>query len=328
MSLDSLFQHILLTEKQAQEQRRLIQEVKSDTSSCQKKINHVTENLKEAKTALEAKVYLLSEKRFQSTLLTKRQEGLETQKHALQAEKAEHLATLQQIKKEMADEGDKFLKEIMHFNNEYGLTTDREALIREKAQAETKLLDTEEETLRKGFVMFYEDIESLKGEKSHLNTLQRQRESMEKELAALQLNLKGMRQDDPSVDPMFILDIEEKILDAFATSKCLEAEKFSISQKPHSNAECLSYSFTHSYGFSIVAAVCSHVQPMKPYRWRIGFDVRFVNLFRGTSGPPEKLDIRVLILKRELDCYKEEDLETPYKALCAEIDLLQMVRSP
>ncbi|XP_063290902.1 coiled-coil domain-containing protein 172 [Pelobates fuscus] len=217
MSLDSLFHHILLTEQQAKDQRRLLHEVKSETVSCQKKIRDVSESLKEEKTALEAKVCLLSEKRFQRILLTKRHKVLETQKGDLQKEKQEHLSQVEQIKKDIADEQERFMKDVLRFNDEYGLTSNRDILIREQAQTESQQLKAEKETL-------INEIESLKGENVRMSMLQLHRDSMKKELVGYQLSLK---------------DLEEKISDAIATTKHFETEKFGISQKPQSDTECL-----------------------------------------------------------------------------------------
>ncbi|XP_053305996.1 coiled-coil domain-containing protein 172 [Spea bombifrons] len=256
MSLDSLFQHILLTERQAQEQRRLIQEVKSETKICQRRINDVTENLKEARAVLETKVNLLSEKRFERILLEKRREILGSQKDALLTEDRDRRSALvcrvcsDQLKKEIEEEEENFLTEVVRFNNDYGLTSDRGVLVRERIQAETRLLREEEETLNK-------EIESLRGENVHFAALLQQRNAAKMELAELELHLK---------------DMEDKLSDSIAITKQLEDEKFNISQKPQSDAE---YSR----------------------------------------------------LKKELESYKEEDLEDVHEALRAEIDFLQSVRS-
>ncbi|KAJ1140242.1 hypothetical protein NDU88_006599 [Pleurodeles waltl] len=59
MSLDNLFQHILLTEQQAQQKRRLLQEVKLETRNYHEKIKALTEELSKAKTELEFKCFWL-----------------------------------------------------------------------------------------------------------------------------------------------------------------------------------------------------------------------------------------------------------------------------
>ncbi|KAM4636973.1 coiled-coil domain-containing protein 172 [Discoglossus pictus] len=256
MNLDSLFQHILLTEQQAQERRRLIQEVKSETSSCHDKIREVTVKFTEAKTVLEnkvecenkflIKVCLLSEKIFQRDLLLKRHDVLTYQKDALLKEKQEVLDMIEKVKKKMADEEEKFMKEVMDFNSCYGLTSNREILIREQVKAETEQLKKEAETLRK-------EMKSVECENVHLNNLQLQKSSLKRELQDLTLALK---------------EAEDKISDAISTTKRLESEKFKISQKPQSDAECIR-------------------------------------------------------LKKELEAYKEDDLENVYEALRMEIEFLQ-----
>ncbi|XP_075468107.1 coiled-coil domain-containing protein 172 [Ascaphus truei] len=246
MSLDSLFQQILLTEQQAQERRRLMQEVKSETNNCHENIKEVTEKLTEAKALLESKVYLLSEKVFQRDLLKKRQGSLGCQHEELLKEKQVILTMLQKIKKEMADEEEKFMTEVMDFNSGYGLTSNREILIREQVNTETDLLDREADILRK-------EMESMERQNFHLNSLQLQKDAIKRELLELQLTLK---------------DVEDKIFEATATTKSLEAKKVKISQKPQLDTDCLR-------------------------------------------------------LKKELDSYKEDDLENVYEALRMEIEFLQ-----
>uniref|UniRef100_A0A8C5QJ46 Triacylglycerol lipase n=1 Tax=Leptobrachium leishanense TaxID=445787 RepID=A0A8C5QJ46_9ANUR len=217
LSLDSFFQHVLLTEQAAKEQRQQRRQVKADIHSCQTKIREVTESLREVKTALEAKVCLLSEKRFERILSEKRHDIFVSQRDTLQKEKQELLAAHEQKKKDISDERECFFKEVMKFNDEYGLTSNRDALVREQTQAERQQLRAEEEMLRK-------EIQALKDERLHVNTLRLQRDSMKRELEELQHALK---------------DLDEKTSDATADTRRLEDEKFTVSQKPQRDTECL-----------------------------------------------------------------------------------------
>ncbi|XP_069834916.1 coiled-coil domain-containing protein 172 isoform X2 [Dendropsophus ebraccatus] len=246
MSVDSLYQQIVLTEQQAQERRRLFHEVKAEISKCHEKMIEVKERLHEAKRGRECKVTALLEKGLQRDLLRKRQEGLGVQEEELLRESHNLRSTLQKIKEEKTSEEEKFLKEIQDYNNNYGLMVNRRQLLREAAEAESPALDEEIGVLT-------HDIEALRGENIHLNALLLQRDVIQRELSEVQETLRGL---------------DKEISAAAGITKNLEAEKLTISQKPQSDGECLR-------------------------------------------------------LKKELESYREEKMESAYEALCAEIELLQ-----
>uniref|UniRef100_A0A803JF94 Coiled-coil domain-containing protein 172 n=1 Tax=Xenopus tropicalis TaxID=8364 RepID=A0A803JF94_XENTR len=215
MSLDSLLQYILLTEQQASEMN--LREVKSEIHRCQEKVRSLTGRLEEAKATLETKVQLLAEKQCERLLLKKHRDVLESQKEDLLKEKEKLLTMHEGIKKEMAEEEEKFIKEVMEFNNNYGLTSNRDLLLREQAKAEMEQLDMEAEALMS-------EIESLKHESFHVKALQVQKKTLSDNLAQLQNTLK---------------DVEDKLCEAVETTERLKAEKLLASQKPQSDAECL-----------------------------------------------------------------------------------------
>ncbi|XP_075071699.1 coiled-coil domain-containing protein 172 isoform X2 [Mixophyes fleayi] len=217
MSVDSLFHHIFLCQQQAQESHRVIQEVKAETSICHEKIIEVTEKIREAKEVLENKVFLLLEKGFQKDLLRKRQDGLEILKGELRKETQDLQFKLQEMKKERALEEEQFMKEVLDYNFNYGLTSNREELAREEAKAESQSLEMEADTLRN-------EIHSLKCENIHLNSLHLQWNLLQRDLGELQETLKGL---------------DEEIAAAICVTKSLKAEKLTISQKPQRDAECL-----------------------------------------------------------------------------------------
>ncbi|OCT71285.1 hypothetical protein XELAEV_18034263mg [Xenopus laevis] len=217
MSLDSLFEYILLTEQQASEMNRHLREVKAEIHRCQEEARNLSGRLEEAKVILETKVHLLAEKKCERLLLKKHHDVLECQKEDLLKEKEELTTILAGIKKQMAEEEEKFMKEVMEFNSNYGLTSKRDVLLREQAKAEMERLEMEAEALMN-------EMESLKHESFHLNTLQVQKKTLNNKLAQLQNTLK---------------DIEDKISEAIETTERLEAEKMLVSQKPQSDAECL-----------------------------------------------------------------------------------------
>ncbi|XP_069834915.1 coiled-coil domain-containing protein 172 isoform X1 [Dendropsophus ebraccatus] len=255
MSVDSLYQQIVLTEQQAQERRRLFHEVKAEISKCHEKMIEVKERLHEAKRGRECKVTALLEKGLQRDLLRKRQEGLGVQEEELLRESHNLRSTLQKIKEEKTSEEEKFLKEIQDYNNNYGLMVNRRQLLREAAEAESPALDEEIGVLT-------HDIEALRGENIHLNALLLQRDVIQRELSEVQETLRAL------LPLTYISGLDKEISAAAGITKNLEAEKLTISQKPQSDGECLR-------------------------------------------------------LKKELESYREEKMESAYEALCAEIELLQ-----
>ncbi|KAG8435845.1 hypothetical protein GDO86_013699 [Hymenochirus boettgeri] len=217
MSLDSLFQHIVRTEQQAKERRRLLQEVKSEVQHCNEQNRDVTAKIEEAKTALEEKIRLLAEKQCDRDLLKNRLDILQSQKESLVKEKETFHITLETLKKDAVEEEEKFLQEVMKFNSNYGLTSNRDQILQEQVKVEMEQLELEELTLRN-------EMESLERENFHLKNLQRQKKSMKEDITRLQV---------------FMKDIEDKITAAINTTKNLEKEKLLVTQKPQSDADCL-----------------------------------------------------------------------------------------
>ncbi|XP_067393354.1 coiled-coil domain-containing protein 172 [Emydura macquarii macquarii] len=247
MSLESLFQQILLTEQQAEGKRRFMHQVKLDINRSHEKIKEITEELSEAKIKLETKVQQLSEKLFYLQLLKKREDILEKKKVEFMNQKSIFLKNYSDIKRKMTEEEDNFIKEITDFNNEYGLTCNRELLIKQKAKTEICDLENKANILKN-------EMESMEHENVQLNSLQLQKNELKQDLFTLQSNLK---------------DIEEQLREAEDITKCLEAEKVKVSEKPQTDIECLR-------------------------------------------------------IKKELEIYKEEDLESVCEAFQTEIEFLQM----
>nr|XP_005293967.2 coiled-coil domain-containing protein 172-like [Chrysemys picta bellii] len=217
MSLDSLFQQILLTEQQAEKKRRLMHQVKLDVNRSHEKIKQITEELNEAKIKLETKVQQLSEKLFYLQLLKKREDILEKKKVELMNQRSIFLKIFSDTKRKMIEEEENFMKEITDFNNEYGLTCNRELLIRKKAKTEICDLETQANILKN-------EMESMECENVQLNALQLQKNELKQDLFTLQSKLK---------------DTEEQLREAEDITKCLEAEKVKVSEKPQTDIECL-----------------------------------------------------------------------------------------
>ncbi|KAH0623723.1 hypothetical protein JD844_006805 [Phrynosoma platyrhinos] len=164
MSLDSLFQQILLTEQKAEEKRRLLHQVKQEIALGHEKAKNLREQLDEAKRKLEDEVQLLSEKFFRLEFLQKKEESLEKQKDELLCQKSILLEAFMDIKRKITAEDEKFLKELTDFNNEYALTSNRELLIKKRVQAEICELEEKENVLRNviSFLDFENEIREAK----------------------------------------------------------------------------------------------------------------------------------------------------------------------
>ncbi|XP_070925164.1 coiled-coil domain-containing protein 172 isoform X2 [Macaca nemestrina] len=205
MSLESLFQHIIFTEHQAEESRRLMREVRSEVTRCREKIKKATEELNEEKIKLESK------------LLKTHENALEKQYSEITNHRNMLLQTFEAIKKQMIEEEDKFFKEITDFNNEYELTKKRELLMKENIKIEISDLENQANTLKS-------EMKSMEHDSSQLNELQKQKSELIQELFTLQRKLKVF---------------EDEKNESICTTKYLEAEKIKINEKPQNDAECL-----------------------------------------------------------------------------------------
>ncbi|XP_017924426.2 coiled-coil domain-containing protein 172 isoform X1 [Manacus vitellinus] len=178
MNLDALFQQIQFTEKQAREKRHFIQQAKFDINRSYEKINQIKEELSAAKVNLETKT---------------------------------------DAKRKIAEEEDNFTREVTEFNNEYGLTSNRDLLIKKKVKAEIKDLENEAALLKN-------EMESMEHKNVQLNALQLQKNELKQDLFTLQSELK---------------DLEKVIREAERMTKDLEAEKVQVTEKPQTDPECL-----------------------------------------------------------------------------------------
>nr|XP_020752806.1 coiled-coil domain-containing protein 172 isoform X4 [Odocoileus virginianus texanus] len=213
MSLESLFQHIIFSEHQAEESRRLMREVRSEINRCREKIQRAAEQLNEEKIQLESKVQQFSEKAFFLQLLKTHENALERQCNEITNQRNMLLQTFEATKRRVTEEEEKFIKEITDFNNEYELTKKRELLMKQNVKIQISDLENQANILKMGF--------------------------------------------------------EDKKNGAICTTKYLEAEKIKISKKPQNDAECLR-------------------------------------------------------LKKELELYKEDDMQSVYDALQSEIEFLEL----
>uniref|UniRef100_F6R499 Coiled-coil domain-containing protein 172 n=1 Tax=Equus caballus TaxID=9796 RepID=F6R499_HORSE len=205
MNLESLFQHIVFSEHQAEEGRRRMREVRSEISRCRGKIKKATEELNEEKIKLESK------------LLRTHENALERQCSEITNQRIMLLQTFEATKKKVTEEKEKFIKEITDFNNEYEITKKRELLMKENVKIEISDLEKQANILKR-------ELKSMGHDRGQLNELQKQKSELIQELFTLQRKLKVF---------------EDKRNEAICTTKYLEAEKVKINEKPQNDAECL-----------------------------------------------------------------------------------------
>ncbi|XP_072828069.1 coiled-coil domain-containing protein 172 isoform X2 [Vicugna pacos] len=218
MSLESLFQHIIFSERRAEESRRLMREVRSEINGCREKIKKATEKLNEEKIKLESKVQQFSEKAFLLQLLKTHESALERQCSEITNQRNMLLQTFEATKRKVTEEEEKFIKEITDFNNEYEIIKKREHLMKENVKIEISDLENQANILNR-------EMKSMEHDSGQLNELQKQKSELIQELCTLQRKLKGF---------------EDKKNEAICTTKHLEAEKIKINEKPQNDAECLS----------------------------------------------------------------------------------------
>ncbi|XP_038296614.1 coiled-coil domain-containing protein 172 isoform X2 [Canis lupus familiaris] len=256
MSLESLFQHIIFSEHQAEESRRLIREVRSEINRCREEIKKATELLNEEKIKLELKVQQFSEKAFLLQLWKIHENALERQCSEITNQRNMLLQAFEAAKKKVTEEEEKFIKEITDFNNEYEVTKKRELWIKENVKIEISDLENQTNILKR-------EMKSMEHDSGQLSELQKQKSELEQELLTVQRKLKDCKHF------LNCLVFEDKKNEAICTTKYLEAEKVKINEKPQSDAECLR-------------------------------------------------------LKKELQLYKEDDMQSACEALQTEIEILEL----
>ncbi|KFV54010.1 Coiled-coil domain-containing protein 172, partial [Gavia stellata] len=163
------------------------------------------------------KVQHLSEKQFYLEILKKREDSLEKQKTELINQKSSLLKIFVYAKRKMNEEEDNFTREVTEFNNEYGLTSNRDLLIKKKVKTEINDLENEAALLKN-------EMESMEHKNVQLNALQLQKNELKQDLFTLQSELK---------------DLEKIIREAERMTKDLEAEKVQVIEKPQTDPECL-----------------------------------------------------------------------------------------
>ncbi|VCX41253.1 unnamed protein product [Gulo gulo] len=150
MSLESLFRHIIFSEHQAEEGRRVIREVRSEINRCREEMKKAAELLNEEKAKLESKVQQFSEKAFLLQLWKIHENALERQCSEITNQRNMLLQTFEATKKKVTEEEEKFIKEIADFNNEYEVTKKRKLLMKENVKIEISALENQANILKRG----------------------------------------------------------------------------------------------------------------------------------------------------------------------------------
>ncbi|NXQ63983.1 CC172 protein, partial [Anthoscopus minutus] len=163
------------------------------------------------------KIQHLSVKQFNAEILKKCEDSLEKQKAELINQRTSLLKIMVYAKRKIAEEEDNFTREVTEFNNEYGLTNNRDLLIKKKVKTEINDLENEAALLKN-------EIESMEHKNVQLNSLQLQKNELKQDLFTLQSELK---------------ELEKVIREAERMTENLEAEKVQVTEKPQTDPECL-----------------------------------------------------------------------------------------
>ncbi|CAL1600870.1 unnamed protein product [Knipowitschia caucasica] len=145
MSLDTLFQQILLTEQQLTEQTHKFKQVKVANIKCHEKIRATEEKCGEAKQELEETAQKVCATMLQCDLLHRTEKQMSTQTEQLLSTKEKRMERLASLQHQAAQEQEQFLEEICSFNHDMSLqerpkdVLQDQELLRELLRAEKRL---------------------------------------------------------------------------------------------------------------------------------------------------------------------------------------------
>ncbi|XP_062320189.1 coiled-coil domain-containing protein 172 isoform X1 [Osmerus eperlanus] len=217
MSLDTLFQKIILTEQQISEKSRQLQEVKVAITRCEDMIKSRAENNKRDNENLEEKAQQLTHIQFQYELMRKSQDQMEKQNNDLLQQQNHLKARLDEIKRQSREEKENFIREIQAFNNDFNLLSNRKSLLKSQTQSEIQELE--------------KDISTLNQEMEYMTQSDSRVKSMQEEKRALYTELQEMQR--------VLTDLDGQLCEARAVTEALRAESVAVSQKPLSDNTCL-----------------------------------------------------------------------------------------
>ncbi|XP_070833094.1 coiled-coil domain-containing protein 172 [Chaetodon trifascialis] len=217
MSLDTLFQQILMSEQQLAEQTQKFKEVKVAIIRCNEKILSTAEKYEKTNKELDIKAQESSAMMLQRDLMKKCEDQMLRQIEELLCQKSHLRERRAKIKRKSKEEEEKFLEEISRFNSDFSLRGNREMVFESQTHTEILELEREVESLHK-------EMELLSGGNSHMSSLQEAQR-------ALHLQLQGLRNTRK--------DLEQQVKEAQAVTESLRVESLFVSQKPLTDSTCL-----------------------------------------------------------------------------------------
>ncbi|KAM4590943.1 coiled-coil domain-containing protein 172-like [Odontesthes bonariensis] len=217
MSLDSLFQQVLLTEQQLTGQTQKLKDVKVAIIRCNERIKSATEKYDETREELDKKAQLLSALMLQRDLAERREDQMLKQTGELLRQKSLLGEQLAKLRRESKEEEENFLQDISRFNSDFSLRGNRATLFESQTHTELLALEREVDSLHK-------DMESMSRRSSHVS-------SVEEEKRNLLLELQGLGNTQK--------DLEEQMREAQALTESLRSESQFVSQKHLTDGTCL-----------------------------------------------------------------------------------------
>ncbi|XP_031171811.1 coiled-coil domain-containing protein 172 isoform X2 [Sander lucioperca] len=217
MSLDTLFQQILLTEQQLTEQTQKFKEVKVAIIRYNEKIKSATEKNEKTNEELDTKAQQLSAMRLQHDLMKKCEDQMLKQIEKLLGHQSQLRERLAKIKWESKEEKENFFQEISRFNSDFSLRGSRDVVF--ESQTHTELLDLERE------------VEALYREMELMSRRNNRMSSMQEEKRVLQLKMQGLCNVHK--------DLDHQLSEAEAMTESLRAESLFVSQKALTDSTCL-----------------------------------------------------------------------------------------
>ncbi|XP_028279816.1 coiled-coil domain-containing protein 172 [Parambassis ranga] len=216
MSLDALFQQILITEQRLTGRTQQLKDVKIAIIRCNEKIKSATEKYEKTAGELDIRNRQLSASTLQYDLSKKREDQMLKKIEELLCQQKHLKERLAKIKKESKEDEENFLQEITKFNSDFSLKGNRETLF--QSQTHTELLDLEREA-----ESLYKEMELMKSSNTYMR-------SIVEEKRALLLELQGL--DDTEKD------LDWQLSEAKAMTQSLQAESLFVSQKPLTDSTC------------------------------------------------------------------------------------------
>ncbi|KAM3605762.1 uncharacterized protein V6R79_004211 [Siganus canaliculatus] len=192
-------------------------QVKIDIIQCNENIKNATEKYEKSCEELAKKAQRLSAMRLQRDLMQKCEDQMLKQIEELLCQKSHLRERLAKIKKELKEEEENFLQDILQFNNDFSLSGNREIVLENQAHTELLDLERQEESL-------YQEMELMSYRNSHMSSIQELKKRLQLELRSLDNTHR---------------DLDQRLQEAAAVTESLRAECVFVSQKPLTDSTCL-----------------------------------------------------------------------------------------